>query len=186
MDRENDPASAALLAPLDALTRGFELPDLAQPASGVAVESTAELRQGFCVGDLALMIRYQDGSNLTDLPATRRLPNTPHWFVGMTNLNGALIPVFDLAAYLGADRSPPARPMLLVLGHGADAAGVVIDGLPQRLRFEATDRMLDAPIPAAFAGCVAATCWAAECNWMDLQVDALLQNLCDELAGAAS
>jgi twitching motility protein PilI len=74
--------------------------------------------------------------------------------------------------------------MLLVLGHGVDAAGVVIDGLPTRLRFDASDRADDAPVPLALEGCVNQTYWAGERTWMDLQVDALLNKLNDELAAA--
>lgn len=179
----------ALLAPIEALTRGFVLADQEEASSSLVVphalaQAAAQpvLRQGFRVGDLALMIRYEDGSSLTDLPATRRLPNAPAWFIGMANLNGTLIPVFDLAHYLGVDATAAVKPMLLVLGHGEDAAGIVIDGLPQRLRPSPDDRLADAPTPTALAGCVGATCWVAERLWTDLHVDALLQRLSDELA----
>jgi chemotaxis signal transduction protein len=175
--------AAALLAPFDALTQGFVWPapreSVATPAAAPA-EST--LRQGLRVGHLQLMIRYEDGSSLTELPPVRRLPNSPAWFIGMANLNGALIPVFDLANYLGADATEPTRPMLLVLGHGDDAAGIVIDGLPQRLRPLRADRLPDAPLPTALAGCVGPTCWAADSLWIDLRVGALLQRLGDDLA----
>jgi twitching motility protein PilI len=181
--------NTALLAPIEALTRGFVLADHEEASSSpvaphalVQAPAQFELRQGFRVGHLALMIRYEDGSSLTDLPATRRLPNSPAWFIGMANLNGALIPVFDLAHFLGVDASATAKPMLLVLGHGEDAAGIVIDGLPQRLRSSPDDRLANAATPTALAGCVGATWWVAEQLWIDLQVGALLQRLSDELA----
>ena len=181
-------AGHALLTPFDALTQGFVLPALPEPRStstSTQPQAESSLRQGLRVGHLQLMIRYEDGSSLTDLPPTRRLPNSPAWFIGMANLNGALIPVFDLANYLGADAAAPARPMLLVLGHGDDAAGIVIDGLPQRLRPQPGDRLPDAPLPTALAGCVGPTCWAADSLWIDLRVDALLQRLGDDLAARA-
>ena len=186
---ESSGVKAALLAPIEALTRGFVLPDPDEASSSpdalqapAQASAPSEPRQGFRVGDLALMIRYEDGSSLNDLPATRRLPNSPAWFIGMANLNGALIPVFDLAHYLGVDASDTEKPMLLVLGHGEDAAGIVIDGLPQRLRPGPDDHLADAPTPTALAGCVRATCWTAERLWIDLQVGPLLQRLSDELA----
>jgi chemotaxis signal transduction protein len=49
-------------------------------------------------------------------------------------LHGQLIPVFDLAAYFGVDPDPQAKRMLLVLSRAKDATGVLIDGLPARLR----------------------------------------------------
>lgn len=195
-DALNDTPSqpVQMLAPTAALLRGFELE---APQGGttstaqVAVATSTldalrglQLREGFRIGELGLMIRYEDGSELTDLPATYRLPNAPEWFAGITNLHGSLVPVFDLARYFGVDHSPEAKPMLLVLGHGADAAGVVIDGLPTRLRFDASDRADDAPVPLTLEGCVNQTYWAGERTWMDLQVDALLNKLNDELAAA--
>jgi len=193
----NDAALAPpLLTPTAALRRGFEFDSLSpggtalsaayntSVASSSGAISAGEFRQreGFQIGHLGLMIRYEDGSELSDLPTTYRLPNAPDWFTGIANLHGLLIPVFDLARYLGIEHQNEAKPMLLVLGHGADAAGVVIDGLPLRLRFRDSDRADDAPVPAALEGCVTQTYWAAERTWMDLQTPALLSKLSDELA----
>lgn len=190
---QQTPAAPALVSPTEALLRGFETGDakgeLQQSVPRMAAASDdglagTQLREGFRIGELGLMIRYEDGSELLDLPTAYPLPNAPTWFTGMANLHGALVPVFDLARYFGAEHASEARLMLLVLGHGADAAGVVIDGLPSRLRFEAVDRAEGAPIPAALEGCVNQTYWAAERTWMDLQVDALLSRLNQELAAA--
>lgn len=192
------PVAPPLLKPTEALRRGFEF-DGQGPAKtalanaygatlaaagGGAATGEFQQREGFHIGHLGLMIRYEDGSELSDLPLTYRLPNAPAWFTGVANLHGLLVPVFDLALYLGIERRAGAKPMLLVLGHGADAAGVVIDGLPLRLRFRPADRAEGAPVPAALEGCVNETYWAAERTWMDLQVAALLGKLSDELAAA--
>ncbi len=190
------PVASPLLKPTEALRRGFEFdgqglagtalsnayaPALA-PAGGSAAAGEFQQREGFLIGHLGLMIRYEDGSELSDLPVTYRLPNAPVWFTGVANLHGLLVPVFDLALYLGIGHRDGAKPMLLVLGHGADAAGIVIDGLPLRLRFSPADRAEGAPVPAALEGCVNETYWAAERTWMDLQVAALLGKLSEELA----
>ena len=69
----------ALLTPTQALRLGFEfdapqtsvaalLPRHA-PAASAAAAAGVQLRQGFRVGNVNLMIRYEDGSELTDLPA---------------------------------------------------------------------------------------------------------------------
>jgi purine-binding chemotaxis protein CheW len=103
----------------------------------------------------------------------------------MANLHGALVPVFDAAALFGAVHDEAARPMLLVLGHGEEKAGLVIDGLPVRLRLAPSDR-IDNPIaPAALAGCVDEAYWSEGVDWMDLRVGALLDRLAGELAAAA-
>lgn len=192
-------ATPPLLKPTEALRRGFEF-DGPGPAgtalanaygnseaiaAGSPMPGEFQQREGFQIGHLGLMIRYEDGSELADLPLIYRLPNAPAWFTGVANLHGLLVPVFDLALYLGIEHRVGVKPMLLVLGHGADAAGVVIDGLPLRLRFRFADRADGAPVPAALEGCVNETYWAAERTWMDLQVTALLSKLSAELAVAS-
>jgi purine-binding chemotaxis protein CheW len=189
--------AALLLTPTQALRHGFHFHGgnpggtalaaaYAAPGPGTAgvTDTEIEQREGFFIGPLGLMIRYEDGSELSDLPVTYRLPNAPDWFSGISNLHGLLVPVFDLANYLGVEHLPGAKPMLLVLGHGADAAGILIDGLPLRLRFARRDRAEGAPVPAQLEACVHQTYWAAERTWMDLQVPALLSKLSDELAAA--
>ncbi|KRI00598.1 hypothetical protein AO057_12055 [Curvibacter sp. PAE-UM] len=190
----------ALMPPTEALRRGFTF-EGADPAGtalatayatsgtstgGVAASDELQQREGFFIGHLGLMIRYEDGSELSDMPATYRLPNAPDWFIGITNLHGLLVPVFDLAIYLGLEHQQGAKPMLLVLGHGADAAGVLIDGLPMRLRFKPGDRAEGAPVPTVLEACVHQTYWAAERTWMDLQVPVLLSKLSDELAATGA
>ncbi len=135
------------MPPTRALTTRFEIDGddsgAAGPLPGAAGSSSgarSEARQGFSVGELRLMIRYEDASELTELPTIHRLPSAPAWFRGIANLRGKLTPVFDLASYLGVDPDPTAKRMLLVLAHGSDAGGVLIDGQPERLRWSAEDR----------------------------------------------
>lgn len=188
----------AVLLPTDALRKAFQFEranagDTALAAAYatsaarpgvVAGSNEVQQREGFFIGHLGLMIRYEDGSALSDMPATYQLPNAPEWFVGVANLHGLLIPVFDLTSYLGIDHQQGVKPMLLVLGHGNDAAGVVIDGMPVRLRFKLTDRAEGAPVPSALEGCASQTYWASERTWMDLKASALLSKLSDELAAS--
>lgn len=189
------PTAPPLLKPTEALRRGFEFDGQVPAATALAhayhtalssgsSHSEAQVlpREGFVLGHLGLTIRYEDGSELSDMPATYRLPNAPDWFVGIANLHGLLVPVFDLARYLGIEHRSGVKPMLLVLGHGPDAAGIVIDGLPVRLHLRPADRAEGAPVPAALDGCVNETYWAADSTWMDLQVVALLARLTEELS----
>ncbi len=181
----------ALLAPSVALLRGFEfaaeseleLELYAAPVAGAAAPGMervrmavdgVQTRQGFRLGSLNLMIRYEDGSELTELPQVHRLPNAPHWFAGMANLHGMLIPVFDLARHFGIERAAGAKPMLLVLAHGADAAGVVVDGLPQRLRFGAEQHADTATVPEVLDAFVQRAALIDDRLWFDLDVRALL------------
>lgn len=193
-----DPVPAArpmapepLVAPTVALLRGFVFEPPAHPLEPVPRAGPAAndagatgdiLREGFRIGALRLAMRYEDGNELTEMPPVYPLPRAPSWFRGMANLHGTLVPVFDTAALFGAAHDGEARPMLLVLGHGEAKAGLVIDGLPVRLRLAAADRIDSPAAPAALAGCVDEAYWNDGVDWMDLRVGALLDRLAGELA----
>ena len=177
-------AAAPRMTPTEALTRGFTaVPAMPAPAAASRDES-AWRGQGFRVGPLGLMVGYADGSELMELPAVYRLPNAPAWFLGIANLHGAMTPVFDLATYLGVTPDPTAKRMLLVLLHGADAAGVVIDGLPRRLRREAGALQHEGTAPPQLAGHVHGATLIDDQLWFDLDVRSLLGTLEQVLADA--
>lgn len=175
------------LAPVAALSAGFTLEDVASmplqrpPAPGPQGASDAA-RQGFFIGDLSLMIRFEDGSELIELPVLHSLPNVPSWFLGMANLHGALTPVFDLAAYCGLAPSGHARRMLLVLMHGEDAAGIVIDGLPRRLKLPAGAGAPTDTAPAGLAPHLRGAALVDGTLWFELDCQALLDSVERSLA----
>ena len=173
---------AGLLAPSQALSLGFESAPAKSAAGVPAVLSGALRRQGFRIGSLRLMIAYEDGSELTELPPVYALPNAPNWFLGMANLHGTLVPVFDPATIFGIEHDREAKPMLLVLGHGDEKAGLVIDGLPRRLLPKAADRIDNVAVPAALSGCVGEAYWCEELDWIDFRFRALYDRLEAELA----
>ena len=176
------PGANALLLPTEALLGGADASAAVQLAPQSQQDRRSSQREGFRIGALRLMVRYEDGNELADMPPVSRLPNAPAWFMGMTNLHGTLVPVFDPATRWGAVHDSTARPMLLVLGHGQQRAGLVIDGLPVRLKPTAQDRLHDAPEPIALSGCVAATHRIGDTDWIDLNCAALLERLQRELA----
>lgn len=89
------------------------------------------MRHGFRVGKLHLLVGYTDASALTERRTISRLPNTPAWFAGMTNLRGIITPVYDLARYLGLEHTPGQAQMLLTVARGGDPAALLIDGTSQ-------------------------------------------------------
>lgn len=201
-------ASSVLLSPVEALTGGFVLQEqistAAQPSqmsdallSQLAIAASVgdvqwgverRQRQGFTVGDLRLMIAYEDGRELTELPEVFWVPNAPDWLLGVVNLHGLITPVFDLTAYWGDDALTPDNShqrRLLVLGHGADAAGILIDDLPQRLSWGAAD---DRAVSSDFAPerlrpFLKAVRVVAGEIWFDVDVPVLLDALEAALAG---
>jgi chemotaxis signal transduction protein len=174
------------MTPTQALSAGFELEAAVAAPQRASRHEETQLRQGFRIGDLGLMIRYEDGSELTEMPDVYRLPNAPDWFCGVANLHGVLTPVFELARYLGVPRDAQAKRMLLVLSRGADAAGIVIDGMPERLRFREEHRVDDAPVPAQLESNVAGTYWVGERAWMDFKPADLFNRIETELSDSAT
>jgi twitching motility protein PilI len=102
------------------------------PAQSALVEAQApQIRHGFSVGGRGFLIGYEQAASLSEMPKIFRLPNTPNWLLGMANMQGVVLPVFDLAIYLGIERPRNVKRMLLTVGSGAQAAGVVVDGVTQ-------------------------------------------------------
>jgi twitching motility protein PilI len=173
-----------MAAPSQALTAGFThaaaLPAETQAKAARAAQVAdrgAQVRQGLRIGALGLMVKYEDGSELTEMPSLYRLPNSPDWFRGIANLHGMLIPVFDLSRYLDIASDPAAKPMLLVLAHGVNAAGVVVDGLPRRLRWTDDSRADTGAAPPQLAPHVRAAALIEGQLWFDLESAGLLDAL---------
>jgi twitching motility protein PilI len=175
------------VTPTIALTQGFVHGAGANAQAALAAPTARnESRQGFRIGELALMVRYEDGSELTEMPELHRLPKVPGWFMGIANLHGMLVPVFDLGAWAGVAPGPQARKMLLVLAHGADAAGIVIDGLPQRLRWAPEQKADAATAPARLAPFIHGAALIEDVLWFDIDRAALLQAIEDSIARTSS
>lgn len=163
---------------------GAAQPGVAALVSGAAANATHS-RQGVRIGDVGVMLTYEDSSELTDLPDLYYLPNAPVWVKGLANLHGNLVPVFDVAQYLGVQSSDQAtgrmaggnKPMLLVLGHGADAAGVIIEGIPQRLVPMPQQRTDTDTAPPLLMPHIQAAYFINDHLWFDLDCNSLLDML---------
>jgi twitching motility protein PilI len=179
-----------MMTPTEALQGAFtqvmpaQLSKAAATSQALASANAREhARQGLAIGNLRLMVGYEDGSELTEMPQLFQLPNTPDWFCGIANLHGVLTPVFDLCKYIGVAPDAQARRMLLVLSHGADAAGILIDGLPRRLRWREDARADAGAAPARLAPHVRGAALIDGQLWFDLECAALLDALEQAMAG---
>jgi len=178
------PPTKLPMSPTQALTTHFDVEtESDRPGqSGKTSLANSESRQGFKVGDLSIMIRNDEASELAEMPALHRLPNTPEWFCGMANMHGKLIPVFDLARFLAVDHDPQAKRMLLVLSRGSDATGVLIDGLPERLRLTDDIQADVDTAPQLLAPHLRGIALIGERLWFDLNTNALLDTIEQSLA----
>ena len=171
------------MPPTQALTAGVDIEasgEIEQPApkpdkrAGLSPLASSQSRQGFRIGELRLMIRYEDASELAEISVIHRLPNAPFWFCGIANLHGKLTPVFDLARYFGVDPDPAIKRMLLVISRGSDATGVLIDGLPERLRCPEDESTEAGALPERLMPHIRGASLVGEQPWLDLDTHSLL------------
>lgn len=107
------------------------------PGSGDIGEEITEarpiLRHGFKIGNRRLLHDLSTSLEMVDPLPIFRLPNTPNWLLGLSNLRGNLIPIIDLARYLGEVPLNREKQMLLVVGSGNRTIGMIIDGVLEQI-----------------------------------------------------
>jgi twitching motility protein PilI len=113
-------------------------PLVASPPAQVATID----RQGYRIGQVQLLSKFEDASELLELPRLFRVPGAPREIVGIANLHGNVVPIFSLHERLQQANNVGQKKMVLVLGHGDSKAGVLIDGLPLRKKF-ASEQAID-------------------------------------------
>jgi chemotaxis signal transduction protein len=121
-----------LLRPTEALTRFA--PALPVGPLREFERAPQALRYGFRCSRLGLLVPSGVASEALEPTRMAPVPHAPAWLVGMMNLRGHPVPVFDLCVALALPRDDGSqRTMVLVLGKGERAVGLLIDGLPRAL-----------------------------------------------------
>jgi twitching motility protein PilI len=154
-------------------------PELAKLAGAQPTEAHPDdiVRQAFRIGQMRLLAPFDVSSELVDMPSIYPLPRMPANLLGLVNLHGRIVPLFDLAALFETTHLPREKRMVLVIGHGDDAAGIVIDGLPRRLVFRPENRIVTPALPAAAAGAAIATYVQGTDAWHEFNYGELLSQL---------
>ena len=91
---------------------------------------------------MRLLAPFATASELVEMPNVYPLPRMPANLLGLVNLHGRIVPLFDLAPLFETQHLPREKRMLLVIGHGDAAAGIVIDGLPRRMVFQPENEII--------------------------------------------
>lgn len=129
------------LTPSEALNRPFDtnLDDEFVDDEWLELEATRQL--GFHVGNIGLLISPNITSELTEVKTVCPIPNTASWFLGLINLRGNLVPVFDLNMLLQLEDDTEKKRMLLILGEGDAAGAIMINGLPLHITLSVADKL---------------------------------------------
>jgi twitching motility protein PilI len=158
-----DVAKGEWMLPTAALDR-FEPP--ADMVLAASIEKEIG-RYGFNIGSLGLLIRPGSGSEVMQMPTIWMLPGTAPWLLGLINLRGNLVPVYELRQVLGLElRVANGKPLVLVFDQGDKAVGVVIDDFPKPL--SALNRLPNLPqLPTALNGHVQAGYIKEDMIWLE-------------------
>lgn len=146
----------ATVTPAPAAEPPITVPSAA-PAAAALPDAPAAPREPcheFAIGNTRFLIGHGDAIGLSPLGTVTRIPNVPDWLLGMANLAGEIVPVFDPAAFFGLGRNTSASPMLLHVLRGEVRAALLIDG-PTRLTDLSTEGTLGREsIPSSFTAYV--------------------------------
>jgi twitching motility protein PilI len=153
-------------------------PELAALVAPVAAENPDDIvRQAFRIGSMHLLAPFAVASELVEMPGVYPLPRSPANLLGLVNLHGRIVPLFDLADVFQTQHLPREKRMVLVFGHGNDAAAIVIDGLPRRLAFTPDSQIVPPALPEAAAAAVLATYLHGKDAWFEFDYVQLLDQL---------
>ena len=154
------------------------LSDDVTPTNSVAAAPEAAIdRQGYRIGQLQLSSRFEDASELLTLPRLFRVPGAPREIVGIANLHGNVVPIFSLYERLQQDTVGEQKKMVLVLGHGDNKAGVLIDGLPLRKKFK-PEESIDVALVSAMLKDYAKAAWQQNDGlWIEFDYARLLSEI---------
>lgn len=160
------------MTPVQALTRGFTRPP--EIADGGPSVQRLEQRRGFRIGGYGFLAEPRLLMELVESPLLFALPNAPSACRGLINLRGTLTPVFDIRERLGLE--PRKIRWILVMGRAAEAAGLVVDDLPEQVAAGPEQRLERAPeAPPAVEPYLQGAYYAGDELWFELDHRRLFQ-----------
>ena len=135
-----------------------------------------KIRYGYRTGSMRFMVPEGTVSELLNSSKIYHLPNAPRWIVGLINMHGNVIPVVDIASYIGDEVSRLQKSNILVIGTNEAAIGILIDGLPEAINENEIVTGLSA-VPEKLEGYVKAGLYSDGYNWYEFEVFKLFQKL---------
>lgn len=99
-------------------------------ADGV-LDHEPSVRYGYRVGVVGFLVQQGLTSEVIQDPVIYPLPRTTRALAGVINQRGNLVPVFDMKNVLNLAPESAGPVLVLILGKGDLAAGILIDGVPK-------------------------------------------------------
>lgn len=140
------------------------------------------IRYGVTVAGTHLLSAPETLNELVGSAEIHPLPRVPQWVLGLINLRGHLVPVFDLASLIAPEAPAVARRRLLVIDKGESAAAITLDGFPQALNFDLASPQRRATMPETLSTHTRAAYLIDDTEWLEIDFGGLFQSLSAQLA----
>lgn len=167
----------------DAIAGEWLLPGAAldrfEPPANMAIVAAVEKevgRYGFKIGELGLLIQTGSGSEVMQMPTIWTLPGAPPWMLGLINVRGNLVPIFELKQVLGLEQRKSDKTLVLIFDQGDKAVGVVIDDYPKPL--SGLNQLPNLPhLPTALSGHVSKGYVKDSVIWLEFDQNSFFEEL---------
>jgi len=154
--------------------------DRFEPPAAMVLAAAVEKevgRYGYKIGSLGMLIKQGSGSEVMQMPKIWTLPGVPPWLLGLINLRGNLVPVFELRQLLGLGQPGAVeKQLVLVFDQGDKAVAVVIDDFPRSL-FALSPLPHLPQLPTVLNGHVSAGYVKDEMIWLEFDHSAFFEEL---------
>jgi chemotaxis signal transduction protein len=151
-----------------------------------------KLAQGILCGSWALAFPFDWARQIVDDFDLSPIPKAPPWLLGAANVDGNILPVVDLSAYLGIATPSTANKQRLLIGgktnptstdSTGDAIAIAFEGLPQQLSYEPRELTYAGALPLRLRElCLGVGSNAAGHEFLEIDDQRLLAVLSEELA----
>jgi len=132
----------------------------------------------YMLGQIAFFFPPDALSEVIENVEYAHLPRMPETVLGLCNVRGNLVPVFDLHKFLEISLEGKAR-HLLCIGSGQDMVGILLDDMPIRVKRSECKALRSAPIlPASVQPYISQVYIKGNQVILDYQHEALFQSLC--------
>jgi twitching motility protein PilI len=133
---------------------------------------------GFVLAGKRYVAPMEDVSEILTAPKLTQVPGVKHWVQGVANVRGRLVPVMDLAGFLGGRMTSQRVRRTFIIEKGDVLNGLVVDAVlgMQHFSVESKNTSLNLDIPEAAKPFIVGSYARDGENWPVFSFDALVED----------
>ena len=133
---------------------------------------------GFILAGQRYVAQMSDVGEILTAPKLTRVPGVKHWVEGVANVRGRLVPVMDLAAFLGGRSTAVRSSRTLIVEKGDLLNGLVVDAVlgMQHFPLDSLQEKIPENLPEKATAFVSAMFQRESEVWPVFSFDALVKN----------